>query len=360
MATENDFKSLLNYDPASVAIRAANDREALQKLRGFAESLLKYVNLVQQQTGADVASSAPVAAVAAVTPPSRAAALVTPQRQQEHATSSTNRIVEEATASTALVAVKTEEESSADNEHRETEEEVIPDEIVSQDDEELQQWNVGSSGGRKRLREEEEVEEETAADEEQRGEGKTAATTAFASAPPESEERRPHKLARGHSGSLKTSELRRSVGKTRTTLNKHLRELGLTSPFAVSAISKKGQKVSHVTLNTKWNLIPKNETEPLEWWLGEGPSRLNLASPLDPSQFEQSARGIPIFWACPPTKGKGGGDRCHYIGHYRCVEFQRFATPILVKDKARQALIGFQFVRFNETMAERIAELSSI
>jgi hypothetical protein len=181
----------------------------------------------------------------------------------------------------------------------------------------------------------------------------------------EEQDRKPRKLAHGHSGRLSTCSLKISEGRTRVELSKHIARLGLRAKFSQGAAStyKKNpldkSNISHITLNSGWNHLPKNESESLEWWLGEGNRRLQLVSSLDPTQYKQSKRGIPIFWAEKRPGGKKGGDPCHYVGHYRCVQLHHCTRPTIMKGEPRQALLEFQFVRFDENLAARIADLPS-
>jgi hypothetical protein len=141
-------------------------------------------------------------------------------------------------------------------------------------------------------------------------------------------------------------------------LNKHLNKLGLAACFHQTVISKRGNDVSHVTLNYKWNNLPRTESETLEWWLGEGPQRVTLASPLDPLLHDQ--RPIPIFWAAASQgKNKSGGDRCHYVGHFRCIRFNKVKTAS-VKRKLRQALIEFEFVEFDKGLSQAMTSIRKI
>jgi hypothetical protein len=165
--------------------------------------------------------------------------------------------------------------------------------------------------------------------------------------------RRPRRLAPGVKADLKRSLLERSVGRTRKVLNEHLEYLGLTAKFNVPVVSKHGTRVSHLTFKSVWNDLPQSRDETLEWWLGEGSKRMALASPLDPSIHEQPLQGIPVFWATPNSSS---ADICHYVGNFRCIAF--LITRHVVKlGKPRQALIELQFVKFDESMAQKIASI---
>lgn len=155
------------------------------------------------------------------------------------------------------------------------------------------------------------------------------------------------------SGKLQDSQLCHSVGRTRATLNKHLDKLGLPRPFGICVISKLGHTVSHMTLNEKWNSIPFDSTEKLQWWLGEGLGRLRSARIFDPSYHDQPAQGFPVFWA--RATSQPGGNRCHYIGHFRCLSFE-FCGQVHF-GKQRQAILEFEFVHFHQSLANSIASI---
>jgi hypothetical protein len=164
--------------------------------------------------------------------------------------------------------------------------------------------------------------------------------------------RLPRHLPPGSKGDLKSSQLQRSVGKTRKVLNEHLELLGLTAKFGMGVVSKQGNRVSHLTLNNAWNHLPQNRDETLEYWLGEGTQRLTLVSPLDPSIQKQPEKGCPIFWACDT---KHGGALCYYVGHFRCIGLTKTDAPIMMLKNARQALIEFEFIKFDMDLAARIS-----
>ena len=153
-------------------------------------------------------------------------------------------------------------------------------------------------------------------------------------------------------GLLKDAGIQRSLGRTRQQLNLYQKKIGLTSPFGQGVMSKNGLNVSHITLSDKWNLCPKDYNEPLQWWVGEGPNRLSLASPLNPKNKQQ--KGIPVFFAC---KEKNTAALCHYIGHWKCVKFQKLNQTQNFKNKVRQALLEFEFVEFNESTANIIKKI---
>jgi len=127
--------------------------------------------------------------------------------------------------------------------------------------------------------------------------------------------------------------------------------LGLTSKFSNGVISKHGNQVSHVTFHHKWNDIPQHAGQTLEWWLGVGEKRLELALPLDPAQQDQPKDGIPVFWSC--QQQFRGGALCHYVGHFRCIKFEK--CKLTHKGEPRQALIEFGFIKFQESFANKIA-----
>jgi len=147
------------------------------------------------------------------------------------------------------------------------------------------------------------------------------------------------------------TKLRYSIGHNRKTLNVNISELGLTAMFGQSVVSSRDKIVSHITLSDKWNYLPRDPREVLKYYLGEGPRRLSLASSLDPSINKQKLCGIPVFWCCLRNS------KCHYIGHYRCVEFTRGLQNCVEKGRKRQALINFQHVKFDEVLAEKLSNI---
>jgi len=163
----------------------------------------------------------------------------------------------------------------------------------------------------------------------------------------------------GYDGTIKKSKLRRSEGQPRSLLNKRLRSLGLTCAFGQPVVSSNGPRISHLTLNSKWNDLPFTEQDCLQYWLGDGAKRLSLASPLDPARYIQHDTGIPIFWAV--NSNEPGGARCYYVGHWICVRFYLFdqtqnndERKMIHKKKDRQALLEFDFVRFDENLARNM------
>ncbi|CAB9527351.1 TSP1 [Seminavis robusta] len=158
-----------------------------------------------------------------------------------------------------------------------------------------------------------------------------------------------------YNGKLEQSQVPRSVGLTRTILNQHLESLGLTTQFGMAVLSKNGSRVSHITLNQKWNQCPYSSQHLLKWWLGKGKQRLRTASILDPAKSDNANKEVPIFFATPP---KLGGAPCHYVGHYQCVSFEA-NLDVKFKGEERQALLQFQFVRFDEAMAGKLANIAA-
>lgn len=149
-------------------------------------------------------------------------------------------------------------------------------------------------------------------------------------------------------------DTRFSVGHTRKILNENIAKLGFQAKFGQSVVSCLRKKISHITLSDKWNFLPKTTNEKLQYYLGEGERRLSLASPFNPRTDKQDKNGIPVFWNYSSTH------KCHYIGHYRCVAFNRYLNEcILKKGKNRQALLEFEFVRFNEVLNHKLSILES-
>lgn len=161
-----------------------------------------------------------------------------------------------------------------------------------------------------------------------------------------------------HSSSeqLEASTLRRSQGRTRTQLNEHREKLGL-GYFGQSVVSTLGGAVSHLTFTFglgEWNDLPRNETVPFEWWLGEGAGRLKAANKINPALVEQPEGGVPLFFA-KERKGKGGA-LCCYGGHFTTASFEMLsdAQRILFKGKPRQARIKLVRHHFDETLAAAV------
>ena len=80
-----------------------------------------------------------------------------------------------------------------------------------------------------------------------------------------------------------TSKLRRSEGRTREELNRHLADLGLKAKFGQTVVSAKEGVLSHLTFNVgDWNNLPQTEQEPFIWWLGDGEKRAAAGQPRKP------------------------------------------------------------------------------
>ena len=152
-----------------------------------------------------------------------------------------------------------------------------------------------------------------------------------------------------------TSVLRRSAGRTRDQLNRHLGALGLSARFGVPVVSAREGALSHLTLNDTWNRLPRHEGETFEWWLGAGAGRLRLARHLDPDTCTQPRGGVPLFWA--ESAGASGGAICRYVGHFACVHFWMLGKSIEYLERSRQALIELAFDHYDERLAEAIAAI---
>jgi len=376
LTSDNDPTALLNFDPAAVAIRASLDLDTLEKLKDFANELTRYVSLVQETstensnqkdepeiidlTGNDdltviseqcdttltkASLSGPHTSVAANT--SLRAAEVAPLSGFSSKGTVTTSGDEEQRLQTARA---TEQDGGIQQTaipHHErkrsnpstSESSSPPFKLARTNTRDLADRYLFSTPNAKQYG-------LLARNDNERSSSQQAASKAIS--------RLPRKLARGSKGDLADSTLRHSVGRTRKTLNMNLDFLGLTANFCLGVISKRGsQRVSHITLSSKWNNLPRNTEETLEWWLGEGKRRINLASPLDPSKYEQPREGLPVFWA--RKQAAQGSALCHYIGHFRCIKFQK--CSLAMKGEPRQALIEFAFVKFNESLAEKIASL---
>ena len=152
---------------------------------------------------------------------------------------------------------------------------------------------------------------------------------------------------------FESSELRMSEGRTRRQLNAHLECLGLSAEFAISVVSKRKGRVSHLTFNVgPWNDLPKREADPFVWWLGKGPQRLRDANLINPQIHDDlPPDGVPLFFA---SKAKQGGALCRYGGHWACSSFKRLGEVQRFKDEERQARISWSFRRFDEGLAQAV------
>mmetsp|Transcript_3584 Transcript_3584/g.5198 ORF Transcript_3584/g.5198 Transcript_3584/m.5198 type:complete len:671 (-) Transcript_3584:265-2277(-) len=165
--------------------------------------------------------------------------------------------------------------------------------------------------------------------------------------------RRPRKLVSGYSGKVNQSKVEISTGHSRKILNNHLDNLGLSAEFAVSVVSRRMGKISHLTFNEKWNDVPFDRSETLEFWVGIGPRRLSAVSPLNPARYSQKGDGIPIFW----NAKRQGKSLCYYVGHYKCILFDVFDKPIKFKGEDRAALLEFEFVKYSQTLAGKLEDI---
>jgi hypothetical protein len=410
----DDPDQILNLDPAALAIRASQSYDTLQKLKEFANQLSKYVSLMEdakvvdlsQDDDGDAHIDAPPSVVArrspdmvprrrarkrtiATTPTSetnnnnnigrgekRKASQTAPDRQ-DTTTPSRPLINSKARAASGSVRARTqvatatpspsqkrplsvEEDGDGgdEDENDDNDEDYMPGERLVCE-------TVASNGAISSRPTTRNVEPITIAAtpspktkrislsaEEVKNESEEELSTKGAIEPAMSH-RCPRKLAPGGvKTDLKRSLLERSVGRTRKVLNEHLEYLGLTAKFNVPVVSKHGSRMSHLTFKSTWNDLPQSRNETLEWWLGEGPTRIALASPLDPSIQKQPLEGIPVFWATPNS----GADICYYVGHFRCIAFFKTRRVVML-GKARQALIELQFVKFDESLAQKIATI---
>ena len=103
----------------------------------------------------------------------------------------------------------------------------------------------------------------------------------------------------------------------------------------------------------KWNDLPRDESVPFEWWLGEGEKRLQLASAINPAVKEQPAGGVPLFFA-HVVRGHAGGALCQYFGHFTTRSFRTLKEIQDFKGKLRQAKIELVFDHFDERLAAAI------
>lgn len=157
----------------------------------------------------------------------------------------------------------------------------------------------------------------------------------------------------GYKGSLDESKLERAEGLTREQLNKNLKELGLKAKFAMSVVSCRHGQISHLTFNSAWNELPYTKDQTFKFWMGEGARRLSIATPLDPATNPEQDP-VPIFWA----QKRSSPALCHYIGHFRCVNFDT-TQKVMLKGERRQALLEFKLVEFKNEMEQKLWELKN-
>ena len=162
---------------------------------------------------------------------------------------------------------------------------------------------------------------------------------------------------------LAASSLRRSAGRTRDQLNRHLLALGLHAKFGQAVVSARGGAASHLTFNVgDWNNLPPDEHTPFVWWLGDGPERLRLANLIDPATAPQAAarawRGTLL--RCEAAGGRGGTLPLRRPLHDAQLRPPRRGPGdqrVLFKDRDRQARIELRFVRLDEALAEAIGTI---
>lgn len=314
MPIDDGPATLFALDPAALAIGASTDADTLNKMRKFATDLQHYVGLVQAQRAA-----------------TNGVADVVASEEEEAGVESVKEEVSSDPGGDQQIDDETNDKHTMDEAERAVvvKQEVKEKELENNANEipkdEAAQTLTGSSRPLKRVK---------------RYESQSSASV---------EARRP-RLYQSYDGSLDQSSLARSEGRTRKVLNANLAKLGLTAKFSMGVVSKRGARVSHLTLHHNWNDLPRDSTETMEWWLGEGPKRLALASALDPSKCRQSS--VAVFWAERKTNGAG---LCHYVGHFECIGIE----PIRVtfKGEPRQALIELRFCQFDTELANSIAGL---
>jgi len=72
---------------------------------------------------------------------------------------------------------------------------------------------------------------------------------------------------------------------------------------------------------------------------------------------------IPIFWA--EKRPQKGGSLCRYVGHFKCVNFDRKMKEdekqkiVYEYKNAAQALLEFEFVKFDTELADKLAAIHS-
>ena len=300
----NNPKDLLSFDPAAVAIKAASNQKeglaTLKQLKGFATSLLHYIDIASDQ----------------------------------------------------IIDVDLTGETSDNGDSNDRAEEVT----TSADAAELPSNSEHNRGKRRQHqpRNREVVETTFKRHKARLPPSGAHVGNATVSGPP----LLPRTLPMNYYGTLQESTIRRSPddGIGKYSLNACLEYLGLKAKFVPSAISTYGTSgVAHLTFEHKWNDAPRNESETIEWWLGEGKDLLKLAERLDPSLYEQSDDGIPVFWAVSQPSGRlCGREILYYIGHYKCIRFVRNLN-VMSKGTTRQALIELKFIKFDEVLSNKMS-----
>lgn len=377
---DNGPDSLLSsFDPATVAIRASSDPNTLQSLETFALELTRYVDLMKKNNGNRTTANGEVDNNNKKSNDDddditqnnnhNVSSSTTTRNQnlngqpQQHHPESANLHMEEHEENVAAYNSNTGEElekggtsTSTNSQQKNSGAASFPivelDVNASSDDDngqqeqgnpttlQLEEWSEkeakvqapGTGNGASGLLDQE-VEEEDEEDGQQEDN----------SVPPAG-----RRLVRNG------SQLRRSVGLTRNTLNLYLKELGLTAKFGRGAISSRKHVISHLTFQHRWNDMPYDESHVMRWWIATGVNRLRLALPLNP-KLQPIQQAIAIFWA--EHNKKGGGALCHYVGHFRCVHFKENKRNVEFKDCQRQALLLFEFVHFDCKLASKMADI---
>jgi len=396
----DDPAALLQYDPAAVAIRASQNEEMQRKLKGFCTNLTKYLNLLQEQQrgegeqniskeedttspalaqevgtdlnllqeqqrsegekniseeeGTDGEKETPIRRRAVVEmPPLQAHRAPNHQEQQANTPLEMMHVAADETTSSALVQKVGNEanrhhrvscrQDSGDEDDQEAAPTRTPLTATRVDDIPFSPLfgRVGNEAGdeankRRRLDIDDATEEV----------GRREPGDASARSP-----RQPRALNCGYSGKLVHSQLQRSVGRTRAELNSCLEYLGIRAKFGMTLVSRKDGVMSHLTFAERWNDLPQTKEEKLEFWLGEGLGRLRLAAPLNPLIKYQPEAGLPIFWAC--ASSQKGGALCHYVGHFRCINFVH--SEATLKGKKRQVLLEFEFAKYDHLLGQKIS-----
>lgn len=383
-ANMNDPAILLQYDPAAVAIRASQDGELRGRLQLFSTNLLKYLRLLNAQQSPEVNLS--IAATDSDQTPQSDSAEDNTDAEEElkmpsnkvspsptnrycrlsRARPATQRLSAERSGEVAVADAVTSSSAPTNAGLKETNKRKRVIVIIDSDNEEEDQQPpskfttptlrpvvnqlVTPESERSITRRPffrsmfyDSLSEGTDSD---REEAPTETVLSHPACRPQ-----PRPLEPGYDGSLAQSQLQRSYGRTRTQLNRNLKDLGLSALFGVPIVSSSGGVISHITLNEKWNYLPRKKENCLELWLGEGETRVSRVRCLDPSYVIQSGEGVPIFWAC--ASKKKGGDLCYYVGHFRCTSFVK--VEVMMKNRRRQALLKFEFLKFHGNVANTIS-----
>lgn len=107
-------------------------------------------------------------------------------------------------------------------------------------------------------------------------------------------------------------------------------------------------KLSHLRMTKRCIELPCDEQDTLKWWrFTDG----DFSYGFDPSKYpEQPA--IPAFWKRKNTVK--GGTVYSYVGHFRCIRFDKTLQGVTFQGQLCKALLEFEFVRFDTELASKM------